>query len=410
MKAVQFSVSVPQWVTLKSLGLVNRKLFYDGPLATVKLVTIPEPELPSPEWVKIRTIACGMCGSDVNLIFLRDSPSASPFTSFPCILGHELCGEIVEVGHEVTDLKPGDVVTIAPHLNCYARGIDPVCPACRAGKWGSCENFARGTIAPGMFTGICRDTSAGFADYLVAHRSQVFTLPPEVSPEAGAMIEPLAVALQAVLDNRPSPGEHVLVIGGGVIGSLVVQSLRALDIDCTITLSEPSPFHADLCRKFGADTVFLDGDILSHAVEITGAVRYTPMIGPDILMGGFAKIFDTVGSKETLNASLRSMAAGGVLSVVGIGHDIKLDLTPLWLKLQTIKGVFSSAFMPIDGEMKHVFGLAIDLAREKKVSLPEMVTHTYSLEQFPEMIETNLAKAKNHAVKTMVKFTGHGSS
>ena len=407
MKALRFSVSVPQYVALKALGLVNKKLYYEGPMATVKLVDIPEPALPSPQWVKIRTIACGMCGSDVNLIFLKDSPSASPFTSFPCILGHELSGVIVEKGSDVDDLEVGDIVTISPHLNCHARGIDPICPACSSGKWGSCENFAEGMLAPGMFTGICKDTSAGFAEYLIAHRSQVFALPPEISHEEGAMMEPLAVCLQAVLDNTPAQGEQVLVIGGGVIGALVVQALNALNTGCTITLSEPSPFHAELCRKFGAEHVFSDGDILSHTEEITGARRYKPMLGTDMLMGGFAKIFDTVGSRETLNMSLRAMAAGGVLSVVGIGHDITLDLTPLWLKRQTIKGVFSSAFMPVDGRMTHVFDLAIDLARKGKVSLTEMVTHIYTLDKFPEMIETNMAKSRKGAVKTMVKFNSY---
>lgn len=406
MKALQFSVAIPQYLSLKAVGLVNKKLYYEGPLATVRLVDIPEPELPTPQWVKIRTHACGMCGSDVNLIFLKDSPSASPFTSFPCILGHELSGEIVEAGGDAGDLKAGDRVTISPHLNCHSRGIDVLCPACSAGRWGSCENFARGGLAPGMFTGICRDTSAGFAEYLVAHRSQVFKLPDEVTDEEGAMMEPLAVCLQAVLDNKPQKGENVLVIGGGVIGSLIIQALKALDTGCIITLSEPSHYHAELGRKLGAANVFLDGDILGRTVEIAGATRYKPMLGQDILMGGFARIFDTVASKETINLSMRAMASGGVLSVVGIGHEVKLDLTPLWLKLQTIKGVFSSAYMPVDGKLTHVFELAIELARKKRVSLEEMVTHTFTLEQFPRMIETNLTKSRSRAVKTMVKFTG----
>ena len=407
MKAVQFNVAVPQYLALKALGLANRKLYYEGPLATVRLVDITEPALPTPQWVKIRTHACGMCGSDINLIFLRDSPSASPFTSFPCILGHELSGEIVEAGSDAGGLEVGDRVTISPHLSCQARGIDAICPACSAGRWGSCENFARGLLAPGMFTGICRDTSAGFAEYLVAHRSQVFKLPEEVSDEEGAMMEPLGVCIQAVLDNRPQKGEHVLVIGGGVIGSLIIQALRALDTGCVITLSEPSPFHAELGRKFGADHVFTDGDILGRTVEIAGATRYRPMLGQDILMGGFARVFDTVGSKETINLSLRAMATGGVLSVVGIGHEVKLDLTPLWLKLQTTKGVFATAYVPMDGKLTHVFDLAIDLVRKKRVDLKEMITHTFTLEQFPRMIETNLAKSRNGAVKTMVKFTGN---
>jgi len=98
MKALQFSVSIPKFITLKALGTISKRLYYASPLSTIKLVEIDEPSLPSEEWIKIKTYFCGLCGSDVNLIFLRDSPSASPFTSFPCVLGHELSGEVVETG------------------------------------------------------------------------------------------------------------------------------------------------------------------------------------------------------------------------------------------------------------------------------------------------------------------------
>ena len=91
MKALQFSVSVPQFIALKTLGIFSRKLYYKGPLATLKLVDIPESDLPTNQWVKVETLLCGFCASDLNLIFLKESPTASPFTSFPCVIGHEVC-------------------------------------------------------------------------------------------------------------------------------------------------------------------------------------------------------------------------------------------------------------------------------------------------------------------------------
>jgi len=404
MKALQFSVSIPRYIGLKALGIMGRRLYYRGPLATVKLVDIPEPPLPSPEWIKIRTIACGLCGSDLNLIFLKDSPSASPFTSFPCVLGHELCGEIMDVGKQVRGLKTGDYVTIAPHLNCLARGITQQCAACRAGRPANCDNFARGSLAPGMFTGICRDTGGGFAQFLVAHQSQVFKLPPDMAYEEGAMIEPLAVSLQAVLDNRPSDGDSVLVIGAGVIGNLIIQCLRALEIDCTIAVVEPSAFHAGLAGKAGADQIISDGDIFSAATRFTGATRYKPMLGKDILMGGFSKIFDCVATSDTLNTSMRVLDTGGTLCVVGIGHDVKLDLTPLWLKLQTMKAAWAYGYTQVEGEPKHAFEIALDLVQAKKIELSSMVTHKFLLENFSDMIETNLSKSVNRVVKSIVFF------
>ncbi len=405
MKALQFSVSVPQFAALKVLGSIRRRLYYGGPLATIRLVDIPEPALPSSDWVKIRTFMCGFCGSDVNLILLRDSPTATPFTSFPCTLGHELCGEVIEVGSSVDGIGIGDVVTIAPNLSCSARGIEPECSSCRMGRPGNCENFAEGALSPGMFAGICRDIGGGFASYVVAHKDQVYRLPEELSPREGAMIEPFACALQAVLDNMPDKEDRVLIIGGGVIGSLIVQSIRAFDINCSITVAEPSQFHAELTSGAGADHLITDGDILHRTEGITGARAYKPMLGRDILMGGFSKIFDVVGSADTLNISMRALRTGGVLSVMGIGRDVKLDLTPLWLKLQTIKGVYIYGYTDVNNERKHVFEMAIDFAKQKKVALESMVTHTFRIEDYKEMIEVNLNKPKHKAVKTVVSFT-----
>ncbi len=404
MKALQFSVSVPQFVALKVLGTVSRRLYYHGPLATVRLADVPEPGLPAPDWVRIRTRVCGFCGSDANLILLHDSPSASPFTSFPCTLGHEFSGEIVEVGSGVEGVAVGERVTVAPSLSCSTRGIEPVCRSCESGRPGNCENFAEGTLAPGMFAGLCRDIGGGFAPYMVAHVSQVFRLPDDLSDVEGALMEPLACAVQTIIDNRPGDEDQVLIVGGGVIGSLIVQVIRALDIRCSVTVVEPSTFHAQLASRAGADHVVTDGNVFRHTERITGARSYKPLLGPDILMGGFSKVYDVVGSSATLNSSMRAMRTGGVLSVVGIGKDAKLDLTPLWLKLQTIKGVYAYGYTDVDGEGKHVFELAIDLARQRKVDLASMVTHTFSLEDYRRMIEVNLNKPKYEAVKTVVAF------
>lgn len=404
MKALVYDISVPRWVLLKAVGSISRGFYYKGPMATVKLKDVPEPELPSAEWVRIKTAACGFCGSDLNLIFLRDSPTASPFTSFPCIFGHEVVGEISETGDQVSGFITGDRVVIAPHLDCRTRGIKDLCEACRKGFYGSCENVAAGDFSPGLFTGICSDIGGGFAPCLVAHKSQLFKLPDSFSWDQGVLLEPLAVALQAVWDNRPQDSDEVLIIGGGVIGTMVVKAIRGLDIGCRITVSEPSPFHAETVRQAGADKVIADGDILGAASGIENAVRYKPLLGKDIMMGGYDNIFDTVGSSETLNLALRCMTAGGTMSVIGIGHDVKLDLTPFWLKLQTLKGVFAYGSIEVDGQQKHIFDLAIELVEKGGIVLDGLVTHRFPIDRYREMIEVNRSKSRNKAIKTIITF------
>ena len=87
-------------------------------------------------------------------------------------------------------------------------------------------------------------------------------------------MEPLGVTLQAVLDNPPVAEDRVLVIGAGVIGNLLVQSIRALQIPCSITVAEPSHFHGELAVRAGADHLISDGDIPGAALKLTGAAAY----------------------------------------------------------------------------------------------------------------------------------------
>ncbi len=121
---------------------------------------------------------------------------------------------------------------------------------------------------------------------------------PGFPPESGILIEPLTVGLQAVYSNRPRHGETVLIIGGGVIGTMVLKAIRALEIDCCVAVADPSEFAGRQARQNGADHVITNGEILEAAVGLTGAARYKPMMGQDLLMGGFARIYDTVGSPK----------------------------------------------------------------------------------------------------------------
>ncbi len=405
MKALQFSVNVPKFIAAKGLKAVfGNSVFYSGPAKTVRLVDVPEPSPPSPDWVKIRTIYCGFCGSDLNLMLLHDSPTASPFTSFPCVPGHEAVGEIIETGSGVQGFKAGDMVAINPILGCETREISPVCSSCRSGKPGNCENFAEGKLPPGMFIGINSGVNGGFAPFMVAHQSQLFHVPDGLGPGAAVMTEPVSVALQTLFDNMPVEDEKILVIGGGVIGNLIIQSARALAPDCHISVIEPSSFAADFARRVGADEVLAPNEALAETARITNARLYKPMLGMDIPMGGFHRIYDAVGSSSTLNLSMRLLTAMGTLSVVGIGGDVKLDLTPLWLKLQTVKGVYAYGMVDYHGENRHVFEIALSLMKQKKIKADMLVTHKFRLEDYKRMIRVNMNKGKHHAVKTVVAF------
>src|SRR5262245_57214229 len=118
---------------------------------------MPSPALPNDRWVRIRTRMGGICGSDLNILTLRASPSTSPFSSFPFVLGHENVGVVTEVGPGVRSVAVGARVTANPLLACAARGIHPPCAACASGDPQRCAHFTDGDVAPGMLLGTTRD-------------------------------------------------------------------------------------------------------------------------------------------------------------------------------------------------------------------------------------------------------------
>lgn len=403
MKALQFNISVPQFIALKIFAPGNSGAHYSGPLSTVRMVDIPGPMLPSDEWVKIKVLRCGVCTSDVNTILLKNSPAWSAYTSFPSVLGHEIAGEIVESGAAVRDLQAGDHVAVCPVLNCKVRGIEPECPACRQGL-ASCENFAEGKLPPGAALDVCVGTLGGYAEYIIAHRSQVFKLPPGVSPETAALIEPFAIALEAVLSNRPQKDERVLIIGGGVIGNMVIRAIRALDIPCNITAAVSSNFTAGLARQSGADHAIMGKYQLEEAAELTGGKCYIPKLGPATMMRGFERVYDCLSKSSSLTLALRAVRTGGVVSLIGLSGEVKFDPAMVWVKLVTIKGSLYYGFHDWEGKSRHVFDMAIDLIANRGLKLEDMVTHKFKLDEYKKMLDVNCSKGKFRAVKTMFVY------
>src|SRR5215212_3142208 len=195
-------------------------------LSPLQLRNVPEPELPTSEWARVRPLLSGICGSDLGTLSAESSPYFSPLTSPPFVMGHEILGEIVEGN---SDFSTGERVVVEPALGCVVRGIDPPCPYCASGRYALCVNVAKGDIAPGIQTGFCRDTGGGWSEgTLVAHPSQLHRVPDDVSNEAAAAIEPLACAVHAALENEPGPDETALVVGAGPVGLFVVAALKKL--------------------------------------------------------------------------------------------------------------------------------------------------------------------------------------
>lgn len=371
-------------------------------IAPVQMCDIPEPELPGDEWVKIRPRLAGLCGSDMGIISCHESLTLQPFASYPFVLGHEVCGDIVEKGSAVTGFEVGDRVTVNPMLGCVPRGIDPPCRYCATGRSQLCENFTVGRLEPGTIIGATAGVPGFISEMGVAHQSLLFKVPDGVSDEAACLTDPFSSGVHMAANNPIEPGETLMVIGCGVMGLSTIAALKALHPETRLIAVEIDPFHSQMARDFGADEVVappMDKEFYRKVADLTGAKMFTPMLTRAILTGGVDRVFDTVGSTETIDTSLRVLANGGWFNLLGIGEPNKIDWTPVWFKELTIKGVYGYQEEEFDGKREHDFDIALRLHAEGRVDLAPLVTHVFKLEEWNEALDVALNKSRHHAVK-----------
>ena len=208
MKAITFAAPIPRYLATLAAGRVSDR-FYLGALACTRYGDVDDPALPSERWVRIRTRLGGVCGSDLNVITLGASPSTSPFSSFPFVIGHENVGDVVEVGRAVRGVTPGARVTVNPLLCCEPREVAPPCAACAAGHHSRCAHFTDGALPPGMLLGTTRGLGGSWGERFVAHESQVVPVPDSMSDAEAVLVEPFACSVHAVRANPPSDGARV---------------------------------------------------------------------------------------------------------------------------------------------------------------------------------------------------------
>ncbi|MEJ8544997.1 zinc-dependent alcohol dehydrogenase [Brevibacillus borstelensis] len=404
MKAIQFEANIPHYLFSKAIGRFFPSAFF-GPMSCLSWRDVEEPALPTQEWVKIRVKYCGICGSDLNLIFLHDSPSTSPFASFPFTIGHEIVGIIEEVGRDVAHLSVGDRIVVDPILSCQSRGFREPCVSCQRGDFSLCERMTAGDVSPGLLIGSCRDTGGGWSSRLVAHHSQILKLPAEVSDVNAVMIDPFATALHSVMRDPPRKGETVLIVGAGVIGICVLTAIRSLDIDARVVVLAKHPFQAELVRRYGADEVVLLRSTVDYDQQlagILGAKVLKPLFGSPVIQGGADVVYECVGKDQSINDALRFTKSKGKVNLLGVASiPRKVDWTPIWLNELEVKGSFSVSTEEYKGERHRTYAVAIDLLKSGKADLASLVTHRFTLDQYRAAIATAAGKRKSRAMKVI---------
>ena len=379
MRALEFVGTVPRFVASRAVSRWGAT-WGRGTQAVpnLRLVEKSEPVLPGHDWVRVRPLLSGICGSDLSALTGHVSPSLGAFTSTPYVPGHEVVG-----WREDDETR----VVVQPALGCRARGVEPPCPECAEGLPALCRNTMKGDVSAGLQIGYCRETSGGWGEVLVAHRSQLHPVPDALDDEDAVMVEPLACALHAVATVPPEPGAVVVVIGAGTLGLMAIAAVRRLAAPEKLIAVAKHRRQVKEARRLGADTVVDAGDLYDGLRRILGPGRLQPEIGPPVLEYGVDYVVDAVGRGESLETAVRIVRPRGHVVLLGMPGPARVDLSPLWQREVNLRGAYAYD--------DATFGDALALA--PSLGLGALVGPVYALDEYRDAVATALrAGSKGH--------------
>jgi threonine dehydrogenase-like Zn-dependent dehydrogenase len=389
-------VSIPKILLTRLLGRLTSAAFF-APTAPLRLVDLPDPPLPAPDWVRVRNRLCGICGSDLHQLFVDAGLDVAP-VALPShqriYLGHEMVGTVLETGSAVTQPQIGErVVRWGRAEDCRARGRPELCGACARGHRVLCE-FASEPMES-------HPVGGGFGDTFITPASTLITVPSGLTDEQAIFTEPVAVAIHAAWRRPAQRGERVLILGCGTIGFLLIQVVQILQPQCEITAVAQFPWQAEMAQAYGAQHTFLASDDgFAQVARLTGARLYAGQGASPMLLGGFDIIFDVVGIASTLNNALRWTRAGGTVVLVGVNlHRMTLDVTPVWYQEVDLIGAVGHDVVSWQGENLSTFELAMRWMRTGKLNCDGMLTHRFPLDEYRQAFVVAADKERFRSVK-----------
>ncbi|MFP4501409.1 MAG: zinc-dependent alcohol dehydrogenase [Candidatus Hydrogenedentota bacterium] len=398
MKALYWENKLGRVILLKAASLVHKHAAL-GPFSTLRYAEVREPELPNPRWLKVRNIACGLCGTDIHFMFMDLDPKCFS-AAMPGIarkyLGHELVAEVIETGAEVDNVAVGDRVALRIDWpSCYQTEAGPPCEQCAAGNYMLCTRA--GEVAPATV-----DTGGGFSPRMIMHRSQPFKAPDTLSNDHALLLEPTASAVHGVFKAPPELGETALVIGGGTIGLLTVAVLRARFPHTPVHALVRYDFQADAAEKLGATAIREGKGLYGRIAGATAARHVRGPFNNEILLGGYDRIYDTIGNDTTLHNALRWARGGGTVVLLGINFAPgKIDYSPVWCQEVNLVGINCHATETQDGHTS--FDIAAAILAEGHLDPALLITHRFPVSEWKQAVKTFLDKRGSRAIKIVLE-------
>ncbi len=308
----------------------------------IKIEEMPVPAC-GPGELLMRVEASGICGSDV-LEWYRIKKA-------PLVLGHEVAGQVIEVGEGVDGFKVGDRIVAAHHVPCNT------CPYCLTGHHTACETLRRTNFDPG-----------GFSEYVrlpaINVERGVFLIPDELSYEQGTFHEPLGCVLRALRVASLLPGQNILVLGSGIAGLLMIHAARALGAGRILAV-DPVPFRQKMAIDFGADeSIPPEDDLISHLYLLTRG-RLADLV------------FVCTAAEKAHYQALETAERGGKILFFAL-PDPKIKLT---LSITDVFGRNGRTLTASYGASPYDSWAALELMRSPQIRVKDMITHRLPLSE-----------------------------
>jgi L-iditol 2-dehydrogenase len=323
----------------------------------IRLEERPVPE-PAPKEILVEIRAVGVCGSDVH--YYEEGRIGSFVVEEPLILGHESMGTVVALGEGVTKHEVGERVTLEPGVP------DMTCSECRAGRYNLCPNVRFFATPP---------IDGAFANFVAIHEDFAYSLPENLSDNAGALMEPLSVGIWSCRKAGVKVGDHVLVTGAGPIGLLAMQVALA-EGATEVTITDVAPQRLEMAERTGATRTINASDeaLPDSGVEVDALIECS-------------------GNERALGDGIRCIRPAGTAVVVGMGpgEESSIPLALIQNKEIWLTGTFRYA---------NTYPAAIELAATGRVDLDAIVTSYYDLEGTEEALQASRKDPAN--VKPMV--------
>lgn len=312
-------------------------------------------------FVVIDVLRSGICGSDIHYFDMG--------LPLDLVMGHEFCGVVVSPGDR-RDLKVGDRVTALPISPCGT------CPSCLSGNPQYCPSTWTNAV------GLSLETPGAFSNRIAVRPDMVLKVPDGITDNEVAMVEPTAVALHAVHLADIKVGDHVLVIGAGIIGDLCAMFAK-MNGASYVSISETNQGRGEKSVRLGCSDEWFDAKDPSFSKQVRKACPH-----------GYDVVFDCSGNSMAVTSALSAVRPNGTVVMVGVALDaITIPSTLIVMQELVVKGAIAYTVQE--------FSQCIEMMKDKRIDVSKFVDDVVSLDNVQASFE-RLTSGKDDAIKILV--------